>query len=34
MNITDLEKFSFNIGNTSDGLDVVATNEGIAVSQV
>ena len=31
MNVTDLNKFRFYIGNTSDGLDVVATNEGIAV---
>jgi hypothetical protein len=31
MKITDLNEFSFYIGNTSDGLDVVATNEGIAV---
>lgn len=31
MNVTDLEKFIFYLGDTSDGLDVVATNEGIAV---
>ena len=31
MNISDLEKFRFNIGNTSDDLDVVATNDGIEI---
>ena len=31
MNVTDLNKFRFYIGNTSDGLDVVATNEGIEI---
>ena len=32
MNIKDLKKFSFTIGDTiSDNYDVVATNEGIAV---
>jgi hypothetical protein len=32
MNITDLKKFSFHIGNTSDGLDVIATNDGIEIN--
>ena len=31
MNVTDLNKFRFYIGNTSDGLDVVATNKGIEI---
>ncbi len=31
MQITDLKDFSFYIGNTNEGLDVVATNEGIAI---
>ena len=31
MKFTDLENFSFYIGNTSEGLDVVATNNGIEI---
>lgn len=31
MEISDLEKFHFYIGNTIDGRDVVATNEGIVI---
>ena len=31
MKISELENFSFYIGNTSDDLDVVATNEGIMI---
>lgn len=36
MNITDLEHFRFNIGNTftNDELDVVATNDGIEIGGV
>ena len=33
MKITDLERFRFNIGNTTNDLDVVATNEGILVDE-
>lgn len=31
MKIKDLEPFKFNIGNTNDELDVVATNDGIFI---
>ena len=31
MKFTDLKDFSFYIGNTSEGLDVVATNNGIEI---
>ena len=31
MKINELENFSFYIGNTSDDLDVVATNDGIEI---
>ena len=33
MKINELEKFRFNIGNTTNDLDVVATNEGILVDE-
>ena len=31
MKITDLKEFNFYIGNTTEGLDVVATNKGIEI---
>ena len=31
MKITDLKDFSFHIGNTSEGLDVIARNNGIEI---
>ena len=34
MKISDLKEFRFNIGNTNEELDVVATNDGIEIDGV